>query len=66
MRKAYDPLKYRKRAMGWREPINRKELDVIIWITSFLRMFIPDRAERVMRLKKACLKEEAIKLESGN
>ena len=52
--------------MGWREPINRKELDVIIWITSFLRMFIPDRAERVMRLKKACLKEEAIKLESGN
>ena len=59
-------VKHRERAMGWKEPTNREELDAIIWITPFLRMFIPGRAEHVMRLKKAYLKEETIKLESGD
>ena len=59
-------VKHRERAMNWKEPTNREELDAIIWITPFLRMFIPGRAEHVISLKKAYLKEEAIKLESGN
>ncbi|KAF6238760.1 hypothetical protein HO173_003267 [Letharia columbiana] len=58
--------KHRQRAMHWKEPTNREELDAIIWITPFLRMFIPGRAELVIRLKKAYLKEEEVELESGN
>ena len=59
-------VKHRQRAMTWKEPTNRAELDAIIWITPFLRMFIPGRAEHVIRLKKAYLKEEAVQLESGS
>lgn len=58
--------KHREKAMQWREPTNREELDAIIWITPFLRMFIPGRAEHVIRLKKAYLKEEEVELDSGN
>ena len=58
-------VKHRQKAMSWKEPTNRAELDAIIWITPFLRMFIPGRAEHVIRLKKAYLREESVELESG-
>lgn len=57
--------KHRERVMHWKKPTNREELDAMIWITPFLRVFIPGRAEHVMRLKKAYLKEEPVELESG-
>lgn len=58
-------IRHRERAMSWQEPTNKEELDAIIWLTPFLRVFIPGRAEHVIRLKKAYLKEEALQLEGG-
>lgn len=55
-------VKHRERAMNWKVPTNCKELDAIIWITPFLRVFIPGRAEHVIRLKKAYFWEEQVDL----
>ena len=46
-------VKHRTAVMDWREPANREELDGFIWLTPFLRVFIPGRAEHVMILKQA-------------
>ena len=58
--------RYRQKVILQKKPTNRVELDAIIWITPFLRIFIPGRVEYIIRLKKVYLKEEAIELESGN
>ena len=58
-------VKHRERAMSWKEPTNRQELDAIIWLTPFPRYFIPGRAEHVIRLKKAYLQEVPVELSGG-
>lgn len=41
----------------WPIPSNKAELDAFLWLTPFLRIFIPGRAAHVMKLKQAYLQE---------
>ena len=49
-------LKHRERIRNTEIPQNRAELDAFLWLTPFLRIFIPGRAEHVLKLKEAYLK----------
>src|SRR5437762_9342352 len=46
-------IRHRDRILNWPIPENREELDAFLWLTPFLRIFIPGRAEHVIRLKEA-------------
>jgi hypothetical protein len=48
-------LKHRDKIARWPVPTNREELDGFLWLTPFLRRFIPGRAEHVLRMKSAYL-----------
>ena len=48
-------IKHREKIINWPTPTNREELDAFLWLTPFLRIFIPGRAEHVLRLKEAYL-----------
>jgi len=50
-------LKHREKIINWPNPTNRAELDAFLWLTPFLRIFIPGRAEHVLKLKEAYLVE---------
>lgn len=54
--------KHREKAMSWKTPTNRAELDAMIWITPFLRICIPGRSAHVMKMKEAYLEETDIEL----
>lgn len=49
--------KHRDKVKNWATPKNREELDAFLWLTPFLRIFIPGRADHVMVLKEAYLKK---------
>ena len=49
--------KHRDKVKNWSTPRNRKELDTFLWLTLFLRIFIPGRADHVVVLKEAYLKK---------
>ena len=49
-------LKHRAKVQEWPTPTSRAELDAFLWLTPFLRIFIPQRATRVLQMKKAYLK----------
>ena len=49
-------LKHRTKVQEWPTPRNRAELDAFLWLTPFLRIFIPGRAAHVLQMKKAYLK----------
>ena len=49
-------LKHREKIQQWPIPTNRAELDAFLWLTPFLRIFIPGRAQHVLEMKKAYLK----------
>ena len=55
-------IKHRERIRNWPTPRTKDELDAFIYLTPFLRVFIPGRAEHVQRLKEAYLKEEEVPL----
>ena len=57
--------KYIQKAISWKTLINREELDTIIWLTLFLRLFIPGRAEYIIIIKEAYLKEVKVELPSN-
>ena len=46
-------LKHREKISNWAVPTNRAELDAFLWLTPFLRIFIPGRSELVMIMKEA-------------
>lgn len=48
--------KHRNKVTNWPVPRNREELDAFLWLTPFLRIFIPGRAAHVMKLKEAYLR----------
>ncbi len=48
-------LKHREKIRNWPIPTNRIELDAFLWLTPFLRIFIPGRAGHVMAMKEAYL-----------
>ncbi|KAI9878296.1 MAG: hypothetical protein M1823_006977 [Watsoniomyces obsoletus] len=58
----WPPVKHRQLVADWPTPRNRDELDAFIWLTPFLRIFIPGRADHVMRLKEAYQEEVAAEL----
>lgn len=43
--------KHRQQVADWPILTNRAELDAFLWLTPFLRIFIPGRAAHVMKLK---------------
>lgn len=53
-------VKHLERMNNWPTPKTKQELDAFIWITPFLRMFIPGRAELVLELKKAYLHQVSV------
>lgn len=51
--------KHRKRMNDWATPTNKDEVEAFLWITPFLRTFIPGRAEHALIMKEAYhVKEE--------
>ena len=50
-------IKHQERIRDWPVPTNRAELDAFVWLMPFLRMFMPGRAQLVMEIKKALLKQ---------
>ena len=48
-------LKHRRKILDWPTPQNRAELDAFLWLTPFLRIFIPGRSELVMEMKRSYL-----------
>lgn len=48
-------IKHREKIQTWPTPANRAELDAFLWLTPFLRIFIPGRAAHVLEMKKAYL-----------
>ena len=51
-------LKHRRKILDWPVPQNRMELDAFLWLTPFLRIFIPGRSELVMEMKRAYLVQQ--------
>ena len=47
--------KHQDKILNWPIPTSRDELDAFLWLTPFLRIFIPGRAELVMRMKTSYL-----------
>ena len=47
--------KYREKILRWPTPTNRAELDAFVWLTPFLRIFIPGRSKQVLEMKRAYL-----------
>jgi len=45
--------KHRDKILNWPTPGNRKEVNGFCWLTPFLRIFIPDRAIHVLRMKES-------------
>ncbi len=46
-------IKHKIKILKWLISINRLKLNEFLWLTSFLRQFIPDRANHVLIMKKA-------------
>ncbi|TAQ83554.1 hypothetical protein B7494_g8120 [Chlorociboria aeruginascens] len=57
--------KHRNRVALWPTPRSRQEVEDFIWLTPFLRIFIPGRADHVLKLKKAYITRAPIELKSG-
>lgn len=53
-------LKHREKIIDWSTLINRAKLNAFLWLTSFLRIFILDRVEHVLKLKKTYLVEVSV------
>jgi hypothetical protein len=50
---------------NWPIPTSRTDVDDFIYLTPFLRMFIPGRAEHFILLKESYQKQETVSLKSG-
>lgn len=46
-------LKHRQQIQDWLRPSSQAELDAFLWLTPFLRIFIPGWAAHVLALKEA-------------
>lgn len=57
--------KHRRKIEDLPIPKNREELDAFLWLTPFLRIFIPGRASHVMKLKEAYLIQAPALLKSA-
>ena len=55
-------LKHREKIRNWPTPRNREELDAFLWLTPFLRIFIPGRSDLVLEMKKAYLTQVPVEL----
>lgn len=53
-------LKHREKIINWSILTNWAKLDAFLWLTSFLRIFISDWAEHVLKLKKVYLIEISV------
>ena len=49
-------IKHREKVQNWSILINRAKLNAFLWLTSFLRIFILERAAHVLIMKQAYLK----------
>lgn len=59
-------MRHRDQIRHWPMPTNREEVEGFLWLTPFLRVFIPGRAEHALVLKKAYIEEVPIKLSAGS
>lgn len=50
-------MKHRDKIKDWPIPTARAELDAFLWLTPFLRIFIPGRAAHIIEMKKAYLQQ---------
>ncbi len=54
--------KHKEKITKWTIPSSREELDSFLWLTPFLRIFVPGRGQLVMDMKKAYLEQVADEL----
>lgn len=59
-------MRHKRRIRDWPEPQTKEEVEAFLWITPFLRVFIPGRAEHALIIKKAYLKEVPVGLAAGS
>jgi len=57
--------KHRSRVEQWPVPTCRKDVEDFIWLTPFLRIFIPGRSDHVLILKRSYQEEMTVPLSSG-
>ncbi len=57
-------LKHRKKIINWSTLTNQAKLNAFLWLTSFLRIFISEQAEHVLKLKEVYLIEISIESKS--
>lgn len=57
-------IKHIEQIRNWPTPTTKDELEAFLYLTPFLRIFIPGRAEHALIMKKAYLKREQVPLTS--
>ena len=55
-------VKHRDRIRHWPTPTSRAEVEAFLWLTLFLRIFIPGQAQHTLIIKQSYLKEVNIEL----
>ena len=59
-------MKHRERIRHWPTPIMRAEVEAFLWLTPFLRIFIPGRAQHALIIKQSYLEEVSVELTSAS
>lgn len=57
--------KHRNTVRDWKPPTCKEEVEAILYLTPFLRLFIPGRADHALCMKKSYMREEAKALTDG-
>jgi RNase H-like domain found in reverse transcriptase len=53
-------LRHRSKVMDWPTPTCKEEVEAFVWLTPFLRIFIPGRAGHARTLKRSYMTEQQI------
>ena len=56
-------MKHRDRIQHWPVATSRAEVEVFLWLTPFLHIFIPGRAQHALIIKQSYLEEVNVELE---
>ena len=59
-------MKHRDRIQHWPTPTSRTEVEAFLWLTPFLRIFIPGRAQHALIIKQSYLEEVSVELTSAS
>ena len=58
-------MKHRKRIRHWPTPTTQAEVEALLWLTPFLHIFIPGRAQHALIIKQSYLEEVSVELTSA-